>query len=200
MAIEKQFVRESIKEAEVEEFLRKKFEKAGYGHTEIQRTPLGTRIVVYVHKPGLVIGRSGRRVNEITEDIKKKFGFENPLLDVREVSEPLLIANIVASRIVNSIEKGINYKKAVNYYLDRVMEAGAVGISVEVAGKIGGVERSRGQKFKKGFVAHSGEYAERLVDYGYTQANIQAGIIGIKVRIMKSLPKEIAIEKKLVPS
>ncbi|MBI2545165.1 MAG: 30S ribosomal protein S3 [Candidatus Aenigmarchaeota archaeon] len=200
MSIEKTFVKEGIKVAEVEEFLRKKFEKAGYSHTEIQRTPLGTRIIVHVHKPGLVIGRSGRRVNEITEDIRKKFGFENPLLDVREVSTPLLIANIVASRIVTSIEKGINYKKAVNYYMDKVIEAGAVGISVEVAGKIGGVERSRGQKFKKGFVAHSGEIAERLVDYGYTQANIQAGVIGIKVRIMQSLPKEVAVEKKLHPS
>ena len=76
------------------------------------------------------------------------------------------------------------------------MEAGAVGIQIEIAGKIGGVERSRRQKFKQGFVAHSGEYAERLVDFGYTQAIIKAGVIGIKAKIMKSLPKEVVIEKK----
>lgn len=200
MAVEKLFVKEGIKVSEVEEFLRKRFEKAGYSHTEIQRTPLGTRIIVHVHKPGLVIGRSGRRVNEITEEIKEKFGFENPLLDVREVDEPFLNANIVARRIARSIEKGVNYKKVANYYLEKVIEAGAVGIQVEVAGKIGGVERSREQKFKMGFVAHSGEYAERLVDVGYTQAIIKAGIIGIKVKIMKSLPKEVVIEKNVSQS
>lgn len=200
MAVEKLFVKEGIKVSEVEEFLRKRFERAGYSHTEIQRTPLGTRIIVHVHKPGLVIGRSGRRINEITEDIKDKFGFENPLLDVREVSEPFLDANIVARRVANSIEKGVNYKKVANYYLERVIEAGAVGIQIEVGGKIGGVERSRQQKFKRGFVAHSGEYAERLVDLGYTQAIIKAGIIGVKIKIMKTLPEEAVIEKKPVES
>jgi len=196
MAVERLFVKEGIKVAEVEEFLKKRFERAGYSHTEIQRTPLGTRIIVHVHKPGLVIGRSGRRVNEITEEIKEKFGFENPLLDVREVPEPFLDANIVARRIANSIEKGVNYKKVANFYLEKVIEAGAVGIQIEIGGKIGGVERSRQQKFKMGFVAHSGDYAERLVHVGYTQAIIKAGIIGIKVKIMKSLPKGLVVEKK----
>ncbi|MEK6909446.1 MAG: 30S ribosomal protein S3 [Candidatus Aenigmatarchaeota archaeon] len=196
MAVEKLFVKEGIKVSEVEEFLRKRFEKAGYSHTEIQRTPLGTRLIVYVHKPGLVIGRSGRRVNEITEEIKERFGFENPLLDVKEVENPFMDANIIARRVAHSIEKGVNYKKVANYYLERVMEAGPVGIQIEIAGKIGGVERSREQKFKMGFIAHSGDYAERLVDVGYTQAIIKAGVIGVKVKIMKTLPKEAVVEKK----
>ncbi|MBI2547112.1 MAG: 30S ribosomal protein S3 [Candidatus Aenigmarchaeota archaeon] len=198
MAVEKLFVKEKIKTSEVEEFLKKRFERSGYSHTEIQRTPLGTRIIVHVNKPGLVIGRSGRRVNEITEEIKLKFGFENPLLDVREVQEPLLDSNIVGRRIAAAIEKGVNYKKVANFYLEKVIEAGAVGIQIMIGGKIGGVERSRTQKFKMGFVAHSGEYAERLVDVGYTQAIIKAGIIGIQVRIMKSLPTEIVVEKHAV--
>lgn len=191
MAVEKLFIKEGIKESEVEELLSKKFEKAGYSHTEISRTPLGTRIIVYAHKPGLVIGRSGRRINEIAEDIKNKFGFENPLVDVREIENPFLDSNIVARRIAKAIERGINYKKVANYYLQKVMEAGAVGIQIELGGKLAGVERSRTQKFKSGFVAHSGDYAEKLVDYGYTQANIKAGIIGIKVKIMKEMPREV---------
>lgn len=195
MAVEKFFIKQGVKVSEVEEFLKKRFEKAGYSHTEIQRTPLGTRVIVHVNKPGLVIGRSGRRVNEITEEIKDKFGFENPLLDVREIDQPFLDANIIASRIARSIEKGVNYKKVAHYYLEKVTEAGAAGIQIEIAGKIGGVERSREQKFKMGFVAHSGDYAERLVDGGYTQAIIKAGIIGIKVKIMKVLPKAVVVEK-----
>ena len=194
MTVEKIFVKEGIKEAEVEEFLRQRFERAGYSHTEIQRTPLGTRVIVYAHKPGLVIGRSGRRINEITEEIKEKFGFENPLVDVKEVEQPFLDSNIIARRIAKALERGINYKKVSNYYLMKVMEAGAVGIQIVLGGKISGTERSRTQKFKEGFVAHSGDYAERLVDAGYTQALLKAGIIGIKVYIMKEMIKEV-VEK-----
>ncbi|MEM5766515.1 MAG: 30S ribosomal protein S3 [Candidatus Aenigmatarchaeota archaeon] len=197
MAIEKIFVKEGIKESEVEAYLAKKFEKAGYSHTEIQRTPLGTRLIIFAYKPGLVIGRSGRKVDEITEEIKKKFGFENPLVDVREVENPFLDAHIVAKRIANALERGINYKKVANYYLDKVMEAGAIGIQIKLGGKLAGKERSRFQKFKKGFVAFSGDYAETLVDTAYEQAKIRPGIVGIQVKIMKEMPKEFIFEKNI---
>lgn len=200
MAIEKKFVKEGIKESQVEKFLRKRFERAGYSHAEIQRTPLGTRIVVYANRPGLVIGRSGRRVNEITEEIKNKFGFENPLIDVREVGNPFLDANIVAGRISKALERGINYKRVCNFYLMKVTEAGAIGIQINVAGKIGGVERSRFQKFRRGFIAHSGDYAEKLVDHGYAEAMLRPGKVGIKVMIMKEMPSEIQAERVLMES
>jgi small subunit ribosomal protein S3 len=195
MAIEKVFVKEGIKEAEIEAYLAKRFNKAGYSHTEIQRTPLGTRIVVYVYRPGFVVGRSGRRIQEITDDIRLKFGFENPLIDVKEVDNPFLDANIVASRIAGALERGINFKKVANYYLDKVIEAGAIGISIHVGGKLMGAERSRFQKFKRGFVAYSGDYAETLVDKGYAQGSIKPGIVGIQVRIMKEAPKEFEYKK-----
>ena len=195
MAVEKLFVKEGIKESEVEEYLAKRFEKAGYSHTEIQRTPLGTRIIIYAHKPGLVIGRSGKRIDEITEEVKQKFDFENPMVDVREVENPFLDSYIVARRIANALERGINYKKVVNYYLDRVMEAGATGIQVKVGGKLAGSERSRFQKFKKGFVAFSGNYAETLVEGGRAQANLRPGVVGIQVRIMKQSPKEFVLKE-----
>jgi small subunit ribosomal protein S3 len=191
MAVEKLFVKEGIKEAEVEEFLAKRFEKAGYSHTEIQRTPLGTRIVVYAHKPGLVIGRSGKRIYEITDEIKARFGFENPLVDVKEVENPMMDAKIVSQRIASALEGGINFKKVAHFYLDKVIEAGATGISIKIGGKLAGSERSRFQKFKKGFVAYSGDYADTLVDKGYATASIKPGSIGIQVKIMKSMPKEV---------
>lgn len=190
MAIEKTFVKEGIKEAEVEEFFAQKFDKAGYSHTEIQRTPLGTRIIVYAHKPGLVVGRSGRRIHEIADEVKEKFGFENPLVDVKEVENPFLDSNIVAQRISKALEKGINYKKVANYYLEKVLEAGAVGIQIKIGGKLGG-EKSRFQKFHRGFVAHSGDYAETLVQRGMAQGRMKPGIIGIQVKIMKESPKEV---------
>ncbi|MEM5829625.1 MAG: 30S ribosomal protein S3 [Candidatus Aenigmatarchaeota archaeon] len=195
MATEKIFVKEGIKESEVEAYLAKKFEKAGYSHTEIQRTPLGTRLIIFAHKPGLVVGRSGKKVEEITEEIKKKFNFENPLIDVKEVANPFLDAHIVARRVANAIERGINYKKVANYYLDEVMKAGAIGVQIKIGGKLAGKERSRFQKFKKGFVAFSGDYAETLVETSYAQAKIKPGIVGIEVKIMKKMPKEFVFEK-----
>lgn len=195
MAIERTFIKEGIKESEVEEFLRERFEKAGYSHSLIERTPLGTRIIIFAHKPGFVIGRSGRKIDEITEELKEKFGFENPLVDVKEVDNPFLDANIIANRMAKAIERGINFKKVSNYYLEKVIEAGAVGITIHMGGKLAGSERSRFQKFRRGFVAFSGEYAERLVDKGYARAKIKPGVVGIKVFIMREMPKEYVYEK-----
>jgi small subunit ribosomal protein S3 len=197
MAIEKIFVKEGIKEAEIEEYLAKRFERAGYSRTEIQRTPLGIRIVVYAHRPGLVIGRSGRKINEITEELKEKFGLENPLVDVKEVEQPFLDAQIVANRIAKTLERGINFKKVANYYLQRVMEAGAIGVQIRIAGKLAGSERSRFQKFKAGYIKHSGEYAETMVEKGMAEAIIKPGMIGVQVKIMKEVPKEFILEKKI---
>jgi len=190
MAVERLFIKEGIKEAQIEEYLRKKFEKADYSHTEIQRTPVGTRIIIYAQKPGLVIGRSGKRIAELTEDVKERFGFENPLIDVKEIENPFLDANIVANRIARALEKGINYKKVCNYYLEKVTEAGANGISIRVAGKLAGSERSRFAKFKRGFVAFSGDYAEKLVDHGHASGMMKPGLVGVEVRIMREAPKE----------
>lgn len=197
MAIEKTFIKEGIKESQVEDFLREKFKRAGYSHTDIQRTPIGTRIVVYANKPGLVIGRSGRYVNSITEEIKQKFGFENPMIDVREVDNPMLDANIVASRIADSLERGINYKRVCGFYLAKVMESGAIGIQIRVAGKMAGRDRSRFQKFREGFVVHSGDYAEKFVDKGYARAALKPGAVGVQVRIMVEAPEDFRKEKKL---
>jgi len=197
MAVERIFVREGIKEADLQEYLRKKFDYAGYSRAEIERTPIGTRIIIYAYKPGLIIGRSGRKIDELVEEIKQKFKIENPLIDVREVTNPFLDANIVAKRIARAIERGINYKKIALYYLDQIMKAGAIGALIVVSGKTMGKERSRRVKFKDGFIATSGEYAERLVDRAQAQALTKFGIIGVEVRIMKEMPKEFIFEKKI---
>lgn len=197
MGVERLFIKQGIKESELEEFLREKFDKAGYSHTEMERTPLGMRIVVYAHKPGLVIGKSGKKVNDLASEIREKFGIGNPMIDVREVSQPFLDANIVARRIARAVARGINYKKVAKYYLNRVMEAGAVGISIRISGKLIGKERSMFKKFKAGFVATSGDYAEKLVDRALTQALIKHGVIGVEVRIMKQMPKEYIFEKRI---
>jgi len=193
--IEKIFVKAGITTSDIEKFLRKKVEKAGYSHSEIERTPLGTRIIIYVHKPGIIIGKSGRKIEELSEEIREKFKIENPMIDVKEVEQPMLDANIVAYRIAKAIEKGINYKKVCNYYLEQVRNAGATGVSIVVSGKLAGKERSRFQKFRSGFVAYSGDYADRFVEKGYAQAIVRPGIVGVEVRIMKQSIEEFKMRE-----
>jgi len=190
MSVQKFFVSEGMKDAQLESFLKEKFDKAGYSHSDIQRTPLGTRIIVYAEKPGLVVGKSGKKINDITLEIKEKFGLENPMLDVREVENPFLDAQIVANKIAKGIEKGGFYKKLANYYMERIMESGAIGVEIRVAGKLGG-ERGRFQTFKQGYIKHSGYYADTLVQTGFATAVLKLGMVGVKVKILTQMPEDL---------
>jgi small subunit ribosomal protein S3 len=110
------------------------------------------------------------------------------MLDVREVENPFLDAQVVANNITKSIERGGFYKKVANYYIDEIMKAGAVGVQIRVGGRLGG-EKARFQKFKKGYIKHSGYYADNLVDKGKATAITKPGVIGVQVKILKEIPE-----------
>jgi len=190
MAIEKFFVKEGIKEAEIEEFLRNKFDRAGYSHINIQRTALGTRIIVHANRPGIIIGKSGKTIKAITDEIQYKFGLENPMLDVKEVENPFLNSQIVAKRIAGSLERGSFYKRVVDWYIRQIMDSGAIGVEIKVSGKLGG-QRGRFKKFKEGYIKHSGYYADNILDKGKAVANLKPGAVGVQVKIMKDSPDVI---------
>ncbi len=192
---ERKFVEEGIKKSELEEFLLEQFAGAGYSHSVIQNTPLSVRITVYAKKPGMVIGRSGKNIDEITEKIRKKFGIENPQLDVQEVENPNLDANIVARHIASSIERGLNYKRVANIMLQRIMESGAAGAAIRVSGKLGGA-MGRTEKFSAGYLKFAGEYTETLVRKAYAVAHVKLGTIGIQVVILPELPADVAVAKE----
>ncbi len=196
MALEKKFVKEAIRNRDVEEFLANQFARAGYSHCEIQRTPLSIRITVFAHKPGLIIGRGGKNIDAMIQTLKEKFGFENPQLDVQEVKFPDLDPFIISKWIVSAIERGINYKRVANLALERVMGAGAIGVAIRISGKLGG-QMSRIEKFSAGYLKYSGEPAETDVKTAYAQANVKLGTIGIQVRILTEPPKELELLKKI---
>jgi len=190
MAMEKRFVKEGIRNRDVEEFLANEFARAGYSHSEIQRTPLSIRITVYAHKPGLIIGRGGKNIDALTQTLKEKFGFENPQLDVQEIKNPESDPHVIAKWIASAIERGLNYKRVANIALERVMAAGAAGIAIRIAGKLG-TDMARTEKFSDGYLQYSGEPSESMVKTSYAQANVKLGTIGIQVRIMMEKPKEL---------
>jgi len=189
---ERQFIVENIKMAEIEEFLGKEFSKAGFSHSEIVRTPLATRVTVFAQRPGMVIGRGGKTIDNITEILRNRFKLENPQMDVQEVDNPDMDPSIVSKQIAASIERGINYKRVVNLYIERIMGAGAVGVSIRVGGKLGG-DISRFEKFSIGYLKYAGDMAENLVRTAYATAKVKLGLIGIQVRIMPERPPELQI-------
>jgi small subunit ribosomal protein S3 len=178
------FIKQGIKEAQIEEFIRKEFPLGDYSRTELQRTPLGIKIIIYTNKPGRIIGKSGKNINEMTEAVKQRFGLDNPQLDVKLIRNPNLDPRIVAKQIASALEKGYNYKKIGNLTMKRVMDSGAIGAQIIISGKLGGGKGITG-KFQEGYLKHCGEPARTLVDYGFEEAQTRPGKIGIKVKIMR---------------
>lgn len=199
MASERQFVRDGMKKGEIEEFLSQEFARAGYSHSDIQHTPLATHITVFAQRPGMVIGRGGKNIDAITEMIRQGFGLQNPQLEVREIERPELDANVVAHEIASAIERGLNYRRVINIMIENVMRAGAAGVAIRVGGKLGG-DMGRVDKFSAGYLKYAGEQAETEVKKAYATAMVRAGAIGIQVKILPEMPKEIMASRKMTAS
>lgn len=180
----KYFVKQGIREVSIEDFIRENFPSADYSNIELQRTPLGLKVLIYTHKPGRVIGRSGSKINKMSEMLKNKFELDNPQLDVKSIANPNLDSKIVAKQIKTALERGYNYKKIGNMSMKRVMDAGAIGVQIIISGKLGG-SKGRIGKFTAGYLKHCGDTAVKLVDYGFEEAITRPGKIGIKVKIMR---------------
>jgi small subunit ribosomal protein S3 len=178
------FVKQGIKEVEIENFIKKEFPMGDYSKMELQRTPLGIKVVIHTNKPGRIIGRGGKNINEMTDAIKEKFGLENPQIDVKTIRNPNLDSRIVAKQIASALEKGYNYKKIGNLTLKRIMDSGAIGAEIVISGKLGGGKGVM-SKFIEGYLKHSGNTSKELVDYGFEEANTKPGKIGIRVKIMR---------------
>ncbi len=183
MAVEKKFVQDGFKKAMIDEFFLEKLERAGYGGMEINRTPMGTQITIKAEKPGMIIGKSGKMIRKFTRDLDVRFKMDNPQIDVQEVKKPELNAQMMATRLANALERGWYFRKAGQSTLQRIMDAGAMGAEIIIAGKLTG-PRKRTEKFIAGYIKHCGKPVEQFVDVGYARAKKKLGVIGVKVRIM----------------
>jgi len=196
MTGERNFIRENTNRVLIKEFLLKKIEGAGFGGMNIQRTPMGTRINILVERPGMVIGRGGSKIKELTDAIKEKFNVDNPQIEIEEAGgKASLNAQIMAEKLAEALERGWHFRRAGHSTVRRIMDAGAKGCQVIIAGKLTGA-RHRTEKFTEGHVKYCGETAREVMDTGYAIAKLKAGILGVKVRIMKpdaKLPDEINI-------
>jgi len=183
MAVERKFVAEGARRARVEKHLVKELKRAGYGGMDLQRTPLGTQVTIFAEKPGIVIGKGGKVVRQLTQDLANDFGVESPQIEVQQVPNPSFNAQIMAERLANALERGWYFRKAGSSIIRRVMESGALGCEVIIAGKLTGA-RARVQKFTEGYIKHSGEPVNTIVEKGFAIAIKKLGVIGVQVRII----------------
>ncbi len=183
MSVVKHFIDESIKRTEIDEFLRNELERAGYGGVDITKTPLGTHIVVYAMRPGVVIGRGGETIRDLARVLEEKFGLPNPQISVAEIEIPELNAHVISSRIASALRRGVHFRRAGYWALNQVMDAGALGIEIIISGKLRG-QRAKYEKFRTGYLPKSGEPPLRYMRNAELHVQLKPGIFGVKVHIM----------------
>ncbi len=202
--IERKFIAEKLKEHQIQEFISQTLKNVGHSHTKLMRTPLGEKVVIYASRPGLVVGRKGENIKKLTNTLKKKFNLENPQIEISEVEQPNLDAQIVAERVASTIERfGINKFKAIGHKtMMDVMGSGALGIEILISGKVPS-QRAKTWRFYSGYLKKCGNIAVEGVKRAQAVAIMKTGEIGVQVAIMPpniKLPDDIEVGKKAEPA
>ncbi len=198
---DKRIIVENMRRVLLKEYLMKETRRAGFGGLDIQRTPMGTRVTLLSERPGLVIGRKGGAIKSLTDAVERQFKFDNPQIEVQEVGNPSLNAQIMAEKLANALERGWHFRRAGHSTVRRIVEAGGKGCLVIIAGKLTG-QRHRTEKFKAGHIKYCGEPRNLWMDKGFAVAKLKPGVIGVTVEIMNpaaKLPDEMEV-KPAVPS
>jgi len=199
--IERKFVAQKIKEHQIERYISSTLKNVGHSHTRMVKTPLGEKIIIYASRPGLIVGRKGQNIKDLTLNLKKKFDLENPQIEISEVENMNLDANIVAERITGSLERfGPEKFKAIGHRtMQDVMSAGALGVEIIVSGKIPG-SRAKSWRFYSGYLKKCGDIAITGVNKAKAQAKLKTGVVGIKVSIMPpgtELPDKVLFREQV---
>lgn len=178
------FITEHYNKYRLMKYLEDRLDRAGMANIDIQRTPVMTRITLEVLNPARIIGKRGRLINDLTEEIRKMFAIENPQISVVEVREPFLEPKIVARKAAKYIEMGKKVRSVLHFFIREILARGALGAEIEAAGKIGAKgARAKNLRVSGGYIPKSGEPA-RLVKEAQLNANTKSGVIGVLVRIV----------------
>ena len=181
---ERKFIQLKKEEYGIKEYIKRNLGKGKISRLDIEYTPVGEKIIVFTSKPGLVIGRKGEKIEELTEVLKTKFKLENPHIEISEIKDLLFDAQLVADEIAMALEKMGNLKFKVIAYrkLQEILKAGALGCELRISGKLPS-ERAKSWRFSEGYLKKAGE-SRKEVNRAQTTAITKTGMIGIKVAIM----------------
>lgn len=168
----------------LKDYLRTAIKEAGFSHAEISKTPTGTRVVLHVTRPGIVIGRKGAGIRDLTEKLEKDFALKNPQIAVNEIAQPELTASVMSNRLASLIERGTAFRRATMWTLQQIMNAGAMGVQITISGKLRG-DRSSFEKHSLGILPRAGHHARVVVEEDITHVPTPMGYIGVRVRIAR---------------
>ena len=194
----RKFIDRNVERHLVREFLLSKTSRAGFGGLDFQRTPEGTKVTLSAERVGMVIGRKGKIINELQRRLQNDFNLDNPRLEVAEIDNPALNAQVMASKLASALERGWYFRRAGHSSLLNIMDAGAKGCLVVLSGKLTG-SRNRTQKFQAGHIKYCGDTAIQFMDVGKAVCVKKLGTIGCTVAIMRpgsKLPHEIRIKDR----
>lgn len=181
---------------QIRDYLEKKLKYSGVSTIDIERSAKKLRVVIYTARPGMVIGRRGSEIDKIRKQVSK-LSEKEVFIDIKEVKQPQVDAQIVAETVAAQIEKRISFRRAMKKAISTTMMKGAEGIKIQCKGRLGGAEIARCEGYKEGKIPTGTFRAD--VDYGFIEANTTYGVIGVKVWIYKGdtlLKQTMAAQKE----
>ncbi len=181
-ANKKDFSKYLANDVKIRKFLEKKFSQAGISHIVIERNPKRCEVIMYVSKPGLVIGQKGTEIENVKKNVSKLVN-EDIQISVVEVKNPDIVAKLVADNIAHNIENRVSFRVAQKRAIRNTMKAGAKGIKTLVSGRLGGADIARSEGYSEGTIPLHTLRAN--IDYATSEANTTYGKIGVKVWIYK---------------
>ena len=181
---ERKFVELKKEEYEIKSYIKQTIGKGKFSSISIEYAPVGERIIIATTKPGLLIGRGGEKIAELTEILKKRFKLENPHIEIKEIIKAELDAQTVADEIALMLERlgSIKFKIVAYQMIGKIRNAGALGVEIRLSGKLPS-DRAKSWRFASGYLKKVGDTA-KIVNYGEATAETLAGTIGIKVSIL----------------
>ena len=190
MSSVKNVIKDNYNAMLINDFLRQKIKDAGFSNVEISKTPTGTRVVLHVTRPGIVIGRKGTGIKDLTEILEKQFGLKNPQIAVEEILKPELSPSVMCNRMASHLERGTAFRRATMWTMQQIMDNGAMGTQITISGKLRG-DRSAFEKHSAGILPRAGHHADVVVSEDIVHVETAMGLIGIRIRIAR--------KEKLIP-
>ncbi|MCD8014131.1 MAG: 30S ribosomal protein S3 [Lachnospiraceae bacterium] len=179
-----------IEDHEIRTYLKKRLYSAGVSTIEIERASDRVKVVIHTAKPGVVIGKGGKEIEELRKDLQKKLS-KKLIVDVKEIKRPDKDAQLVAENIAAQLENRVSFRRAMKSAMSRTMKSGALGIKTAASGRLGGADMARSEFYSEGTIPLQTLRAD--IDYGFAEANTTYGKVGVKVWIYKG---EILPSKK----
>ena len=186
---ERKLVQLKKEEYSIKEYIKGSLGKGKISRVKIKYTPVGEKIIVSTNKPGLIIGKRGEKIEELTKYLKDKFKLENPHIEIEEIIEPDFDAQLIADEIALNLERlgPLKFKVVAYKVLQRVMNTGALGIEIILSGKLPS-DRAKQWRFSQGYLKKVGDSA-KVVEKAQAIAQTKPGTVGVKVGILPPYAK-----------